>query len=160
MTNLRPHHARGRIIDILGKSVFQALGLKESLEDERRALETQDLEALDLAVTNKGICIEELKRLESARANVCVDAGFDPEAMQQLTEWCDDDSMIERRWNDLIELATECNSLNLTNGNIIRARQVQLGGRLAVLRGAFETPATYERDGSGPAHANRSLAEA
>lgn len=158
---LRPHIARGRIVDILGKSVFQALGLKESLEDERRALETRDLEALDLAVTNKGICIEELRSLESARANVCVDAGFEPDGMQELTAWCDDEDMIESRWNDLIELATECNSLNLTNGHIIRARQAQLGSRLGILRGGLDKPATYERDGSEQAaNANRSLAEA
>lgn len=162
MTRLQPHIARSRIIDILGKSVFQALGLKESLEDERRALETQDLKALDLAVTSKGLCIAELQTLESARATVCVDAGFEPAGMQELTEWCDSDAMIESRWNDLIELATECTSLNLTNGHIIRSRQVQLGSRLAVLRGGTtETTATYERDGSGPAaNANRSLAEA
>lgn len=160
MSKLNPQEAQSRLIEVLGKSVKQALGLKESLEDEKKALEAQDLDALDLAVTSKGICLAELQSLEQTRAGICIDAGFEPSQMQAVAEWCDDDAVVENCWNHLIELATDCNSLNLTNGNIIRMRQAQMGNRLAILRGNFEAPATYQRSGNGPAPANRSLAEA
>ena len=47
MPGVTRDEARNRIADLVGDSVYQALGLKEALEDERRALEAQDIDALD-----------------------------------------------------------------------------------------------------------------
>lgn len=160
MSTLNPQETQGRLIEVLGQCVTQALGLKECLEEEKKALEAQDLDALDLAVTSKGVCLAELQTLEQDRAGICTDAGFGPSDMAAVTDWCDTDAVVENCWNHLIELASDCHSLNLTNGNIIRMRQAQMDNRLAVLRGDLEAPATYQRSGSGSAHANRSLAEA
>ncbi len=60
MPTTTPDEARARIVDVIGDSVYQALGLKEALEDERKALESQNIEALDAIVGTKSRCAEQL----------------------------------------------------------------------------------------------------
>lgn len=126
-------------------------------------LEAQDTEGLQQAVTTKGSCVDKLKTLENQRSALCLAAGFENghSQMEELTEWCDEDLIIRNCWDQLIEVASECNALNLSNGAIIRARQQHFEINLAVLRGTDQDTKTYFRSGnSGPAMNQRSLAEA
>ena len=163
MSDLEPDSFRSQVIDLLGTSVFHALGLKESLVEEKAALEIQDMDALNDAVASKSRCVTELQTLDSTRTDLCVNAGFDqgPEQMDKVMLWCDVDSLIADRWNHLMQLATECNALNMTNGAIIRARQQQIHSNLSVLRGQPPEADTHGRDAGGAAPSlRRSLAEA
>ncbi len=162
MSRPSPSEARERIVNVLGESVFHALGLKEVLEDERNALELQDTDALERAVDCKGRCIDKLQALEHDRASLCEASGFaaGPEQMQEMTAWCDENSVVADGWAHLMDVAAECNQLNLANGAVIRLRQQHTEAGLAVLRGSEQDPATYARTGSGQASRfNRSLAE-
>ena len=163
MANFEPEVFRTRVADLLGTSVLHALGLKECLVEEKAALEAQDLDTLDDVVANKSHCVTELQALDSQRTSLCVDAGFGegPDQMEQVMRWCDTDAVIANSWNHLIELATECNALNMTNGAIIRARQHQIHSSLSVLRGESPEAVTYGREAGGAAPIQRrSLAEA
>jgi len=143
--------------------VFHALGLKESLEDERRALENEDLEALDAAVRAKSSCVGELQRLDRERSELASSAGFGPgpEQMDALADALDADETIRRRWDHLLEIAGNCNTLNLTNGAIIRMRKHQFDSSLAVLRGGGAETDTYGQHGTtSPAAGSRPIAEA
>ena len=163
MSEFEPDFFRDKVADLLGTSVFQALGLKESLVEEKAALEKQDMDALDDAVANKSRCVTELQALDSTRTSLCVDAGFDagPDQMEKVMAWCDTDATISNCWDHLLQLATECNALNMTNGAIIRARQQQINANLSVLRGQPPEAATYGREAGGAAqNMRRSLAEA
>lgn len=154
---------REQIAAVLGESVLHALGLREALLEERHALEQRDTAALAQAVAIKGDCVAKLKKLEEQRAAVCRSAGFDagPEQMARISDWCDEDSLIDSGWRQLMEIAAECNTMNLTNGAIIRMRSQMVESNLAVLRGADPTPDTYGRAGQdGAAMHQRSLAEA
>jgi flagellar biosynthesis/type III secretory pathway chaperone len=154
--------ARTRIVEVVGESVYHALGLKESLEVERSALEAQDTDALHDAVSVKGKCVDLLRQLEEKRAALCESFGFKANArqMEQLSDWCDENSEIANCWSHLISIAAECNALNLTNGAIIRIRQQHMDSNLAVLRGADHNPDTYARHGAEHAGlAQRSLAQ-
>ena len=158
-----PDTARQRIVEIIGNSVYHALGLKESLDDEREALETQDMEALRLAVDNKGKCVAALQALEQERREYCVMAGFEDghAQMENLAEWCDRDSALQNCWQHLLDLAVECNALNLTNGAIIRGRKQQIEAGLAVIRGGDPDSGIYGRSGQAPSGpSQRALAEA
>ena len=163
MSDTEPDLFRSQVLDLLGTSVFHAMGLKESLVEENGALEQQDMDALNSAVDNKSRCVTALKSLDGQRTRLCANAGFDngPKQMDNVMLWCDADSVIADRWNHLMQLATECNALNMTNGAIIRVRQQQIHSNLSVLRGQPPEAVTYGREAGGSApHTQRSLAEA
>jgi len=163
MSPSSPDNTRKRAVELIGNSVYHALGLKESLEDEHRALESQDMDALRSAVDNKSKCVAALQSLEQERRELCELAGFEsgPAQMERMAEWCDEDSVLENCWQHLLDIAVECNAMNMTNGSIIRSRQQQIEAGLAVIRGGAADPSTYGRGGrdqGGPSQ--RSLAEA
>ena len=163
MTRLSRADARCKIVDVIGESVCHALVLRESLKDERAALESQDTEALNDAVTAKSDCVSKLAELEQQRAELCERLGFHdgPEQMTRMSEWCDEDSVVASGWLQLLEIATECNSLNLTNGAIISLRRQHTDSQLAVLRGTDSQTETYGREGIDTAARNRrALAQA
>jgi flagellar biosynthesis/type III secretory pathway chaperone len=163
MSNSEPDLFRAQVSDLLGTSVLHALGLKESLAAEKAALETQDIDALNEAVANKSRCVTKLQALDSERTTLCAEAGFEmgPDQMDKVMQWCDTDSIIANCWNHLMQLAAECNALNMTNGAIIRARQHQIHANLSVLRGQPPEADTYGREAGGAApNLRRSLAEA
>ena len=155
--------ARSQIVDVIGECVYHALGLKESLRNERRALEEQDTNALHTAVDTKSQCVEKMAALEEQRRALCETSGFHagPEQMIEMSQWCDEDSVVYKAWSHLMEIATDCNALNLSNGAIIRMRGEMVASNLAVLRGANSNPDTYKREGQDIAAMNqRSLAQA
>lgn len=154
---------RRQLVELIGDSVYHALGLKESLGDEFRALEAQDMDALGAAIENKARSAARLEALEERRKACCADAGFEPgpEQMQRVTEWCDADSALANCWGHLLDIAAECVSLNITNGAIIRSRRQHVESSLAVIRGGSPGAGTYSPAGAVPDSGNqRSLAEA
>lgn len=157
-----PADARHAFADLIGDSVLQAMGLKESLTAERAALEARDSEALDAAIDAKNLCVDRLQALEARRGELCAAAGFgrDPEHMEAIIAWCDEDARVNNAWQQLMTIAGECNDLNLSNGAILRLRQQHTDSALAVLRGADRDAGTYGRTGSEATGRNQhSLAE-
>lgn len=163
MPTVSPDEARTQIADLIGASVFEALGLKEALQDERRALEAQDVDSLNAVVDTKSTCVDKLRQLDDKRVALCEQWGFEngPHQMTALIEWCDEDQLVSSRWEQLMTLAAEGNALNMTNGAIIRLRQQQFESSLSVLRGGTPGTDTYGRNGGDTGEFNRrSLAEA
>ena len=163
MAGISPNEARAQICDLVADSVYQALGLKEALEDERRALETQDLDGLNSVVDSKTACVEKLRALDTKRVQLCEHWGFEngPHQMTALIEWCDEGQLISSRWEQLLVLAAEGSALNMTNGAIIRVRQQQFESSLSILRGGTPGSDTYGQNGAETGDFNRrSLAEA
>ena len=68
MPRTTPAEARLQILDVIDKSVAEARGLKESLEDERTALESQDIDALDTIVVQKSAHANDLQALDQKRS--------------------------------------------------------------------------------------------
>ena len=154
---------RHRIVDVLGTSVLRAMGLKESLVDEKSALEAEDMDALDSAITSKGRCVSELAELDGERVRLCASAGFEagPDQMQAVIEWCDEEHAITNAWDELMAIAADCNALNMTNGAIIRLREQQIRSSLSVLRGQAPEIDTYGPQSRGKGgYEQRTLAEA
>lgn len=150
MSQPAPADLRQAFADILGDSVLQAMGLKETLEQERAALEASDSAALDAAIVAKNRCVDRLQALEQRRGELCIEAGFgrDPEHMPAVIAWCDANDRVGAAWTELMTVAGACNELNLTNGAIVRLRRQHTDSALAVLRGADRDAGTYERTGS------------
>jgi flagellar biosynthesis/type III secretory pathway chaperone len=163
MPSLSRTEARTQFIELLNDTVYQALGLKESLEGERKALESQDMECIETAVTSKSTRVLKLQDLDKKRSQLCSDCGFaaGPEQMQQLIAWCDESELVKIRWERLMMVAAESSALNMTNGAIIRVRQHQFESSLSVLRGVTPGADTYGRHGEeSGGFGHQSLAEA
>ncbi len=163
MSRPAPAEARSQIVDILGACLFEARALQESLEAERQALETQDTDALHAVVLSKNDHAEKLAALDQERNTLCRQWGFaaGPGQMDEVMSWCDEDGAIDDRWAELMEVAARGNTLNLTNGAIIRLRQQHFETSLSVLRGVVPGSDTYGRNGEESGDfSRRSLAEA
>jgi flagellar biosynthesis/type III secretory pathway chaperone len=163
MTRPTPAEARKEIAGLIGRSVSQARTLKESLEVERSALEDQDADALEDIVVSKNDCAEQLQTLDLQRSALCESWGFTagPGQMDEIIDWCDEDDLIDQGWSQLMQLAADGNTLNLTNGAIIRLRQQQFETSLSLLRGVTPGSDTYGRNGAESGDLSRhSLAEA
>jgi flagellar biosynthesis/type III secretory pathway chaperone len=142
--------ARQQIVELLDDNVHYALGLKTALENERAALEKQDVDAIAAVVDHKSSYIERLQVLDRRRDDLCQVLGFasGPDQMQQLINWCDDNEQIGNQWQQLMNIAAESRAINMTNGAIIRARQHQFEASLSVLRGVMPGLETYGRQGA------------
>lgn len=160
MSDTNTPDPRRKLVDVIGTSVCHARALRESLDDERQALESQDLDALHAAADNKTRCVEALQTLEAERRRLCAASGIgDPAG--GLGHLARTDSRIASGWEQLLAVLSECNRLNRTNGAIIRVRKDQFETSLAVLRGGSMATELYGRDGAGShAGGQRSLAEA
>ena len=53
MTPLSRQDVREQTVALLNDTIYHALGLKETLEDERKALEVQDMEQINSTVDTK-----------------------------------------------------------------------------------------------------------
>ncbi len=163
MTAPTPAEFRKQLADVIGTSVLQAMGLRESLVEEKSALERQDVDALDAAVSAKVRCVNDLAALDRKRSGICARAGFDagPEQMQAVMTWCDEGSVIANAWDELMAIAADCNALNMTNGAIIRVREQHIRSSLSILRGQAPANDTYGHPHKGTSgFEQRSLAEA
>lgn len=123
--------------------------LQEILDEERVALERQDTAAIDSAAATKSQVIDQLQAKDNARTRLCEAHGFKPgvEQMQRLMESCDNDGLMQSVWQQLMALAAECRSMNMTNGAIIRLRQQHFASSLAVLSGTELNLDTYGSHG-------------
>lgn len=147
MTEVSPQSVRQDLADILEQATQSATALREALGDEREALSGRDPDRLSQAVAAKQMQVQALERLERRRIGVCqsVDASAD---MAQVLSWCDAGPEVASRWNLLLDLGIECDTLNLGNGAAIRLRQQQVTEGLHVLRGVAEKTPTYGPTGT------------
>ncbi len=141
---------RSRITKVLDDSVSCALDLKVILNEERQALEDRDTEALNTAATTKLALVSKFAKLNQSRGVVSEKAGFgnDPDDLDALAAWCDDDLTITSTWQQLQEIASECDVINRTNGAIIHLRRQQILDGLSVLRGGENETSTYAPAGA------------
>jgi len=157
-----PASVRADVLEIIDQSTIHAQDLLESLREEFSALETQNADALMLAVDAKQRSVDALRQLDERRMRICRETGFDtgPFEMEKLAAWCDENRAILDGWDRLMEVAGECNAQNLTNGSILRTRQRHMESSLAVLRGDASETHTYYRDGKSNTGHKLELAKA
>lgn len=163
MSNLSRGESRAALTQVIRDCVYHALGLKETLTDERKALEVQDTEALQSSVAGKKRFIGELEMLETKRQEISVASGFGPgpEEMHEVARWCDEDLEIENRWQHFLQIARQCSDMNQTNGTIIHLRRRHTMSALSCLSRGSSDSETYGPGGREVATLlKRTLAEA
>ncbi len=163
MSCASPDDTRIRIVKILGDSVRCVHDLKDILVEEREALEQRDTESLNTAASSKLALVSKMAELNKNRGEVSEQAGFgnDPDNIDALADWCDDDLEITSAWQQLQVIASECDQINRTNGAIIHLRRRQVLDGLSVLRGEQNNDSTYAPAGSATSSAaGRTIVEA
>ncbi|MEM7432309.1 MAG: flagellar protein FlgN [Pseudomonadota bacterium] len=163
MSALPAEKARSQIAELVDSAVKQTVGLQDILEQELVALRAQDADRLQQVMDDKSARVETLRRIDTERSALCADQGIAPGAdqMDRLIAICGNDSAIAHSWDRLMQLAIECNAMNMKIGAIIRLRRQQIDDGIAFLRGDTAPNATYHMSGSNErAGAMRSLAQA
>ena len=158
-----PGDTRAQIVEILGESVRCALNLKEILVEEREALQKRDTVSLSTAADSKLALVREIADLNQTRDKVSAQAGFgdDPDNLEDLADWCDDEMVVSNLWQKLQGIASECDLMNRTNGAIIHLRHQQSLNGLSVLRGGENDAGTYAPTSSATNNfAGRTISEA
>ena len=136
---------RRRLEHILDESLQQAEKLNHALQAELAALTANDAERIAGATAAKAEPVARLAALETERASVSREAGFDasPAGMAAFIDSCDEHSLLANLWQRLLVLAGTCDQRNATNGAIIRVRRQQVLAGLAILRSGEMAAETY-----------------
>ena len=157
---------RAELESVIGECVNCALGLNDTLIEERDALKRQDSAAIMDAAARKQRCIEQLEQLDARRADLTEACGYgrSPGEMQTVARDLDaasGENHLLNCWNHFMEIAHKCFDLNSANGAIIRVRKTQITNSLATIRGGATDDQTYGPAGTEPqAERARSLAQA
>lgn len=152
--------ARARLSRMLESGIEAASMLGTHLAAERTALEQHDAAALEIAARDKQHGLLTLELLENERFALLNECGYkdDQDGMREMQTWCDQDGVLEARWQSYLAVAKECQQANLTNGAIMRLRHQQIASALAALSGS--SPQTYGPSGKSGNGGSRALAEA
>ncbi|WP_199096863.1 flagellar protein FlgN [Dyella sp. ASV21] len=109
--------------------------LSDTLQTERLALETADVDALNRAGASKHALMLRLEQLDSERVQLSQGA---PEASRALAPV----------WQQILQSLRSCQQLNQRNGNLVGIRLQQVRKALAVLTGTDDVEASvYGRAG-------------
>ncbi|MGB5247051.1 MAG: flagellar protein FlgN [Woeseia sp.] len=152
--------ARARLGRMFESGIAAATAFAMHLDAERKALEAQDLAALEQAARDKQHCLLTLELLENERAALLEESGYqnNHDGMRDLQNWCDRDGALAGQWQSYLQVASKCQQANMTNGAIMRLRQQQIASAIAALSGC--SPQTYGPKGDNGNRGSRALAEA
>lgn len=128
-----PDAERVRLARIIEDSIREACALERALEDERRALESRDAAALGTAAQEKLSRVARLEALEAQRKAASLEAQGTPEHRHSRMNPAG--ALIEGQWHKFLAIVGRCNTLNTTNGAIIRLRRQQITDALRVVSG-------------------------
>ncbi len=138
-----PGDCQRELADILSREELCLSRLLQSLEQERTALEKRQLGALEEAVKEKELALEEAAGLHRRRANLLEQYGFsnDESGVARCIEQCAPSLSRELRplWRRLHHLIRTCHDQNLVNGQILELSRQSLRQTLEILtQGARE----------------------
>jgi flagella synthesis protein FlgN len=148
MTASRSPKDRTELKEILIDGIGYVIELEMTLVAERSALESRDMTLLESTAKSKDTLAKNLAMFDFFRADI-----------ESLAE--QGDGSIRESWHQFQSIARDCDSLNRTNGAIIRARHEQISTGLSLLQGRARNSDTYTPSGSTVASSGRrSLTEA
>lgn len=147
------------LLQLLQVGVDCASGLIETLNEERSALEHQNVDALNVTADRKQQLLTRLEAMETERQALCKAGGFDhePDAMAQFLEASRATPKLVSCWHRLVDLAKACSELNIRNGAIINVRRQQIAGTLSVIRGESPDNDTYGQNGRDKVSSTRRI---
>ena len=154
MSVASPDAERVRLECIIADSIREADALERALDRERLALERRDAAALAMAAQEKLTRVARLEALEAQRQASNPEVLGAPEQSGIRTKLS---GTVPGQWRNFLAIVGRCQTLNTTNGAIIRLRRQQVTDALRVVSGT--TAETYGPSGSeSTSHSRRALA--
>lgn len=142
------------LLEVLDAELLALQAVLHALEDERKALERRDAEALARVSERKSAAVVEAAGLKSQRE-------ADPEYaryMQALTEV--PPAAVRHRLDALRTLAARCQQANEDNGRLIQGQRRRVEATLNLLRSGSAAPESYDRSGAASYGARKALRSA
>ncbi len=132
-----PGDCQRELADILSMEKLCLSRLKESLEREYAALESQQIDTLEKAVKEKQSTLDEVAELQRRRSGLLRQYGFsnDNSGVSQCIERCSPSLSRELLplWEQLHTLIEQCRDQNLVNGRVLELNDRRVQQTLAVL---------------------------
>ncbi len=117
--------------------------LRDTLDDERRALAGRDPDALSPIFDRKAELATRLDAIEAQRLALCADAPDGHLWFRQNLP-----PALLSKWDEYCDKLLECREINAVNGRLARLGQDHVRRALAVLRGQHTVePGLYQADG-------------
>lgn len=148
---------------ILEQELACTEALLQSLETERAALVSRDLERLSDTTHDKLAQTEALEALERQRAQLLQSLGFDNShsGIRRCIEHRPDRDRLQTLWQQVLDNIRACRTGNLTNGGILELGRQHVEQALSVLRGENASPTLYGQKGNtAPRLGQRELGKA
>jgi len=115
------------LIDVLDEQIRQAQAMLDTLDLERDALRTGDAQGLNEVGADKAKLVETLETLERERRDLSAALRIELSSV--------DDTDAALKWQELLELISECRRRNQQNGGLVKARREQVVNVLRALQG-------------------------
>ncbi|MHA7816874.1 MAG: flagella synthesis protein FlgN [Pseudohaliea sp.] len=157
-----PRRLAGALDDLFRAQQERAEGLLAILRQEREALNSGDLAAIEETASTKISALAELEELKAREARLLAGLPFGDSdtPLEQALGWCDADGSLRVRCDQVIELMVACDRHNKRNGLLVQHRLNYVRRAIDVLHRAHAETLTYGPDGSpGGTRPSRLLAE-
>lgn len=141
----------------LDSSIEGMRQLEAAMLAETQALESQDIEGLQQAVSEKQRLVTRLET-ETARQRQWIEEArfsFTPEGIQAFIQTFDQADRLGSRWSTLREDIQRCDRINRDNGRLIERDQRRIAATLRLLRGEDHSATTYDPQGRTAAGGQR-----
>ncbi len=137
--------------------------LEALLDSEHSFLNSNDIDGLEQAGTDRQTCVGALVRVEEERRTLCRMSGksTDVHGLEQLIKWCDPHGTLKSHWERCADQATRCRDRNDRNGRIVAARLKRVEGMLDIITGRDKQAKTYGPQGTyAPVNTGRMIRSA
>ncbi|MEM7764366.1 MAG: flagellar protein FlgN [Pseudomonadota bacterium] len=132
--------------ELLAATIQSCDRLLTALLDERSAVQSNDVTALNGAVSRKKIHLADLEGHEQHRVALLSACKYksDLDSMQQFVRSNDDSrATLQTLWSTTLKRLGECRDANNTNGAVIAAQRKLHTDAISILRQQEQDPETY-----------------
>ncbi len=134
------------------------------INNELRALQGNDIAALEHAIHEKDRCLDTLLQLDRQRRSQLADAGFSAESadFERFLDACDaaQQTPLKEDWETVRSLSARCLDANSHSAQLNATAQRMIKQMLAHLRGEQSRPEVYDRNGAVATPDSKALARA
>lgn len=135
---------------LVSQALHDAAELRDTLDEERRALAGRDPDVLSSIFDRKAQIATRLDAIETRRQALCGPEHDNPQAFRQHLS-----APMQPRWDEYCDKLLECREINAVNGRLARLGQDYVRRALAVLRGQSAVePGLYQSDGGAASTLN------
>lgn len=143
---------KDELLNVFATQMHATKDLHNTLEQEYKILNANDVAAFENIVKQKQLCAANLEQNEKLLFALLAKHGFNNsnEGLKQLLAQTENDSAfraLHEAWSELLKSTLECNQQNIINARVINLASVNVRRTLKILSGQSDQAETYAQDG-------------